>query len=233
MVELEKALAYNQSANNLKQIGIALHALHDSYGFFPSAGINDVKGKPLLSWRVAILPFIEQGNLYTRFRFDEPWDSEHNKKLLPRMPSVYAPPPGVKTKQPHSTFYRGLAGKEALFVVGGPSPGGVAGRLPRPSFGRRMVAITDGASSTLMVVEAGEAVPWTKPDDLVYDAKKLVPKLGGAFPEGFHALFADGAVRLIKKDIDEKTLRRLITVAGGEVIDWKKVPILRGAPAPW
>jgi hypothetical protein len=229
VVELEKAMALNRSTNNLKQIVLALHNYEAAYGRLPAQAITDAKGQPLLSWRVAILPFVEQQNLYLQFRFNEPWDSPHNKKLLAHMPSVYTAP-GARTKQPHSTFYQGLAGPGAVFISAGPSM--VPNAQPRPSFGRRLTDVTDGTSNTLMVVEAASAVPWTKPDDLVYDAKKPLPKLGGAFPEGFHAAFADGSVRLIGKDIDEKTLRALITVAGGEVIDRKKVPILRGPPAP-
>ncbi len=233
VAEVEHAMIYGRSANNLKQIGIALLNLHDSYGALPAAAICDVTGKPLLSWRVAILPYIEQDNLYRQFNFAEPWDGPTNKKLLARMPRIYAPPPGVKTKQPHSTFYQALVGKEAGFLPGGPAA--FVSPQPRPSMGRRMLEITDGTSNTLSVVEAGEAVPWTKPDDLPYDPKGPLPKLGGAFPEGFHAALFDGSVRFIKKGIDEKTLRALITPAGGEVIDWKKVPQVRpvnAGPAP-
>ncbi len=214
-----------RSANNLKQIALALMNAHDTYNAFPAAAICDAKGKPLLSWRVAILPFIEEDDLYKRFNFAEAWDSPTNKKLLARMPRTYAPPPGVKTKQPHSTFYRIFVGKEAGFLPGERAT--FVSPQPRPSQGRRIREITDGASNTLAVVEAGEAVPWTKPDDLPYDPKGPLPKLGGAFREGFHAAFFDGSVRYIKNGVDEKTLRALITPAGNEVIDWKKVPLVR------
>src|SRR5207244_984941 len=104
--------------------------------------------------------FLDQQDLYLQFRFNEPWDSAHNKKLLPRMPNVYAPPRGVKTRSPHSTFYQGLAGPEAVFIPAGPSM--VMGPLPRPSLGRGITGISDGTSNTLMVAEAESAVPWSK-----------------------------------------------------------------------
>src|SRR5207249_2796575 len=76
------------SQNNLKQIGLAMHNYHDTYRHFPPQALTDKNGKPLLSWRVAVLPFIEQDNLYRQFKLDEPWDSEHNRKLLERMPKL-------------------------------------------------------------------------------------------------------------------------------------------------
>ena len=91
---------------NLKQLGVGSHNYHDTYNRFPFAAMyakNDKTGKkPLLSWRVAILPFIEEDKLWKEFKVDEPWDSDHNKKLLPRMPKVYGPS-GAKSE--HSTFY--------------------------------------------------------------------------------------------------------------------------------
>jgi hypothetical protein len=83
--------------------------------------------------------------------------------------------------------------------------------------------ITDGASNTIMIVEAEEAVPWTKPDELTYDPKKPLPKFGGVFKDGLHVAFADGTVRFIKKETDEKLLRALITRAGGEKVDLKQL----------
>src|SRR5438445_25177 len=74
--------------------------------------IDDAAGKPLLSWRVMLLPYLEQAPLYHQFRFNEPWDSEHNKKLLQHMPAVYAAP-GIKTKEPGMTYYQGFVGKGA------------------------------------------------------------------------------------------------------------------------
>jgi prepilin-type processing-associated H-X9-DG protein len=83
----------------------------------------------------------------------------------------------------------------------------------------KFTSITDGTSNTIMVAEAGEAVIWTKPDDLAYDAKNPVPKLGGIFETGFNVAMCDGSVRFLKPDIDEKLIRALITPQGGEVVN--------------
>src|SRR5262249_30142494 len=88
-LKVQGAASRTRSANNLKQIGLAMHNYHDVNGAFPPAAVCDKTGKPMLSWRVLILPYIEQDALYKEFKLDEPWDSEHNKKLLAKMPKVY------------------------------------------------------------------------------------------------------------------------------------------------
>jgi hypothetical protein len=190
------------SQNNLKQIGLALHNYHDSFGKFPAAAITSKDGKPLLSWRVAILPYIEEEKLYREFKLDEPWDSPHNKPLLKKMPKIYEPL-GVQTKEPNRTFYQAFVGIGAAF---------------EGTDGTRIVQFLDGTSNTFLVAEAGEAVPWSKPDDLAFDPAKPLPELGGLFKDGFHALYADGSVRFVKKGVKEETLRALITRAGNEVL---------------
>jgi len=191
-----------QSQNNLKQMALAMHNYHDVYGAFPAAAICDKNGKPLLSWRVAILPFIEQDNLYRQFKLDEPWDSEHNKKLASVVVKVYQIP-GVSNPADTKTHYRVFQGKGALFDL---------------KKGPRIADITDGTSNTIMIVEANEAVEWTKPEELEFDPDKPLPKLGKQSPDGFQAAFADGSVRFIQMKIKEKTLKALITRSGGEII---------------
>src|SRR5437868_3063260 len=93
----------NTSVNSLKQIALAMHNYLNVYGHLPPAAIRDKEGRPLLSWRVALLPFLEQDQLYKRFKLDEPWDSEHNKKLLAAMPKTYLRP-GREAKEPYQTF---------------------------------------------------------------------------------------------------------------------------------
>jgi hypothetical protein len=79
------------------------------------------------------------------------------------------------------------------------------------------MAFTDGTASSILVVEGEEAVPWTSPDDFVYDAKKPLPKLGHPGRDGFYAGMGDGSVRYLPKDIEEKALRTLITSQGGDL----------------
>ncbi|WP_406695574.1 sigma-70 family RNA polymerase sigma factor [Singulisphaera sp. Ch08] len=198
-----------RSAANLRKIASGIHAYLDANKRFPPPAIYSVAGKPLLSWRVAILPFIGEKALYDQFKADEPWDGPHNKTLLEKMPMVYAPV--VNRSRPTDlTFYQGFTGKGAFFE-GTNGIAMVEGRNPFPE-------IPDGTVNTLMVVEAGKAVPWTKPEDLLYMPGHPFPKLGGQFKDGFVALTADGFTRFINRAIDPKILNALITRNGEEVI---------------
>lgn len=194
------------SQNNLKQIGLALHNYESTNGYFP-ADIVDRAGKPLLSWRVAILPYTEEGESSKPFKLDEAWDSEHNKKLIEKMPTIYAPV-RVRAKA-GETFYQTFTGEKAVF----------GGKVRNP----KVVTITDGLSNTGMVFEAGEPTVWTKPGDMPFDPKKELPKLGGLFDGDFHVVLCDGSVRRLKKGADEKELRKLIMPADGLAVDFKKL----------
>jgi hypothetical protein len=208
-----------RSVNNLKQIALAMINFSDAMGGMPANAIVDKAGKPLLSWRIAILPYIEETPLYKEFKLDEPWDSKNNKKLLARMPKIFAPTITGKPAKANATYYQVFTGPDTPF---NPKFIRAAGAL---TLGARFPAsFTDGTSNTILVVEAEKPVPWTKPEDVVYDAKKAVPKLGGLFKEGFHIALADGSTRFIGRKFDEKMLRAAITPAGGEVIDWNKLP---------
>jgi prepilin-type processing-associated H-X9-DG protein len=200
-----------KSVNNLKQIGVAMQSFANANKHFPT-DVRGKDGKPLLSWRVQMLPSIEQETLFKEFKLDEPWDSPHNKALVDRMPAVFAIP--GSPAESGMTFYRGFSGKGALFD-------------PAVSQGVELAKITDGVSNTIAVVEAREAVPWTRPDsDIRFDAeakkpeaiKALVEALGGHSSGGFNALLCDGSVRFLRESINPATLRLLITRDGGEVV---------------
>ena len=193
------------TTNNLKQIGLAFHNYHSTYNYFP-VDVTSKDGKPLLSWRVVILPYIEELDLYRQFKMDEPWDSDTNKKLVEKMPKLYAPVRG-KAKA-GETFYQVFTGEKAIFAPG---------RKPK------IFQIPDGTSNTGMVFEAGEPVVWSKPADLAYDEKKPLPKLGGLFDGEFNVVMCDGSVRRVRKDADEKELRKLIMPADGQPVDFKKL----------
>jgi hypothetical protein len=204
---IQRKAAQITSQNNMRQLGLAMLNYRVTHRRFPDSTVYSKEGKPLYSWRVQLLPFIEEDKLYKEFKLDEPWDSEHNKKLIERMPVAFAPVTG-KEKGKKVTHYQVLRGGGAMF---------------EDKKKLTVADITDGTSNTIMIVEAEEAVPWTKPADVAYDPEKPLPKFGGLFKNGFHAAFADGTVRFIKMDIDEKLLRALITRSGGEKVDLKQL----------
>jgi hypothetical protein len=201
--ETERAIR-KQSINHLKQLGLAMHNYHAWHNRFPASGVFDKDGKPLLSWRVLLLPYLEEKKLYDEFHLDEPWDSVHNKKLLERMPAVYRV--DRQSLKPTETPYVVFTGKGTVF---------------EGAQGISVVDISDGTSNTLMVVESAQPVPWTKPEDLVYDADKPLPKLG-LLSTGFNGALCDGSVRWFHAPVPEKTLRALITRNGNEPIEPSK-----------
>jgi uncharacterized protein (TIGR03067 family) len=209
-IEAGERGARNQSANNLKQIGLAMHNYHDTFNNFPAHAIYSKDGKtPLLSWRVAILPYIEQVALYQQFKLDEPWDSEHNKKLIAQMPKIYEPV-GLGKSGENRTYYQVVTGPKTLF---------------NGSKMARIASITDGTSNTILAVEAKDPVIWTKPDDVVLPPKvgDKMPELGGMFTTGMNLLFCDGSIHWVRKEINPPTLRALISPAGGEVINLNEI----------
>jgi prepilin-type processing-associated H-X9-DG protein len=207
-----QAAARSQCINNEKQIGLAVHNYHARYNAFPPAYTRDKDGKPLLSWRVLILPYLEQNDLYTDFHLDEPWDSAHNRALIAKMPHTY--------RCPNERADLAREGKTRYLAPRG------AGTIFRGAEPVRIRDVADGTSNTIMVADAGDenAVVWTKPDDWEVEP---VLNVEGVFkshePGGSNVLFADGSVHFLSEKVKPSTLRALFTRSGGEVIaaeDW-------------
>ena len=193
-----------RSENNLKQFALAALNYQDAFRKFPPNATHNIKGEALLSWRVQLLPYLGEEKLYKEFRFDEPWDGEHNKKLIARMPAVFRSPTNPKLAADGKTTYLAPVGDATMFPDGR---------------GVRIAEVTDGMSNTILFVDAADdaAVVWTKPDDLAYDPKAPEKGLGFRYP-GALVVFADGSTHLIPKTVEKATLQALFTRNGGEVV---------------
>jgi hypothetical protein len=193
------------SVTNLKRIGLAMHVYHDTHKSFPAVANFDRSHRPLLSWRVHLLPYLEQSELYQQFHLDEPWDSPHNKTLIERMPAVYDPP-GLKLGQAGKTTYVVPVGAGTVF----------SGAEKRTTF----ADIRDGTSNTIMTLDAAEkhAVVWTKPDDVAYDASKDPRGLLRRFGDSGLAGFCDGSVVRLPNDFSDTAVKALFTRNGGEPV---------------
>lgn len=208
LVEIGVKNSLNErTRNNIKQIMLAMHNYHDTSKSFPPRATFSKDGKPLLSWRVAILPYLGEGELYSQFRQDEPWDSDHNKQLISKMPQAYVSPNVSPEKRAEGfTSYVGLVAPKSLF-------GSVEGVMIRQ--------VRDGTSNTIAIVDANgdQAVPWTKPMDLPVDLKKPLENLIAKDKEGFYAGICDGSVRRIPNEIKPETLGYLIQIDDGHPIE--------------
>ncbi|MCG8649529.1 MAG: DUF1559 domain-containing protein, partial [Pirellulales bacterium] len=203
-VQAAREAARRMSAsNNFKQIGLAIHNYHAAYKRLPPAAIEDEEGNPLLSWRVAILPFLEQQALYEQFHLDEPWNSPHNIKLSKQMPAVFQDP--SLALPPGKTVFH-LSIGDQLFL--------------KPEGEGKFRDVLDGLANTIMAFEAdaSEAVTWTAPEPLELDLDNPIDQMGHIHQGGFHVLMADGAVIFITHSIEPGLFRALLTRDGGETI---------------
>lgn len=199
-----------QCTNHLKQIGLAMHNYHDTYKCFPSAVLTDEEGNPRRSWRVAILPFVEQGIVYDSYNFNEPWDSPENQMLKSSRSTVYACPSNPAVG-PYETSY--------VMVVGKGTIGG------EPNEMVKMADITDGTANTILAIEVvGSGISWLEPRDMTVDEAITYitnPAATGqrhAHPGGVNVLMADGSVTFVSSSINPQVLQNMLTRDGGEAV---------------
>jgi hypothetical protein len=202
--QAREAARRSQCKSNLKQIGLALHNYHDTYGSLPPAFVADENGKPMHSWRVLLLPYLGHQELYARYRFDEPWDGPNNSQLLPLIPAVYRCP-----------SHRHLGGSETAYAaVYGPNS------VFRGSSSVSFKQIKDGLSNTVAVGEVTDiAIPWTRPIDIDVALHPVFGDRSGFSSDhtgGGHFLMMDGAVRYVSDRTLDETLQALYTIDGGE-----------------
>ena len=196
--------------SRLDQIGAAIFRFHQAHGRLPVGDQPPLQyrdGKPLLSWRVHLLPFLREQKLYEQFHLDEPWDSEHNLKLVAKIPHVYTSPRDGDLK-----------GKSCYLAPSG--EGTVFGEQQAIGFDD----ISDGLRQTALVVQVGpeRAVPWTRPGDLV-SLEADPPKLLGSFGKRISVLFADGRVFHLNPKIDQQTLEVLFQYQDGQRLDRRQL----------
>lgn len=187
-----------QCKNNLKQIGLALHNYHDVYGSFPPAYIPDATGKPMHSWRVLILPFLDQMPMYDEYDFSQPWNSPQNLAITQNIPQAYVCPTSPNSRNAHYVL---ITGKGTCF---------------EGAESIKVSDITDGSSNTLLVVEAHDSpIPWSEPRDL--DVSTLGHATGNPSSDhrgGFHVLYSDGRVLFVHDSIPPDQLKARITPNG-------------------
>jgi hypothetical protein len=185
MQQTREAARRVNAMNNLRQLALAIQNYHLQHGHLP-LGIRDSVGRPLLSWRVEVLPFMGEEELYREFRLDESWDSEHNAKLIGRMPKVFE---SAEQPKAGTTRYQAVAGDKQLFcgrIIGFPD-------------------IVDGAAATAMLVEtnAQSVTIWTRPFDIQVDPSNPLLAVAGARSNNvFLAVMTDGSCHTINDSID-------------------------------
>lgn len=192
----------------LRQIGLAMFNYQASLGRFPPAATRSADGKPLYSWRVELLPYLEQDKLYREFNRKEAWDHPHNKPLVDRMPDIYA----LDATDPG--FAKGHTRFQVLQAKGGVFDGDKATTLAE---------MTDGTSNTLLMVEGGEPIEWTRPDELRFDPQGAMPKLGNPAHREFLILRGDASTQPIAREISAELFWPLVTKDANDKVEWGRL----------
>ena len=195
------------SAQKLQPLVIAMHRYHRQFGHFPPAVALGPDGKTPHSWRIALLPFLGEQDLYEQYKLDQPWNSRHNRTLLEQAPDVLRGP----TAKPDSvnTSYFVFTGDGTMFA---------------DRTGTTIDDVTDGASQTILIVETVRDVPWTKPEDIPFDPAKPFPRLGGIHDNLFLTTFVDGSTRGFPPTYDQTKLKAVVTKSGGEAVTVPEPP---------
>lgn len=207
----------SQCRNNLKQIGLALHNYHDAYGCFPPVCVEDAEGRPMHSWRVLILPYMDEEDLYDRYDFGEPWNGPNNRILSQKIPRIYQCPASEVADTP-STSYLAVVGPDTIWP-----PDGTVG----------VSDVEDGTNNTLLVVESPASdIHWLEPRDMdVGDLRYGVNHDSGRGIGtrnrccrrhqvlGANSVLVDGSACYLGTNTTHNDLRALATIAGGEDVD--------------
>ena len=238
-VELKRSEAalLAQSKIKLERMAVAMQQFHDTYSFLPPAVMRGPDGKPWHSWRVLVLPYLNQQGLYKEYKWDEPWDGPNNGKLLARMPDVFRDPaasPADSAEVRTHTHYAVVSGPGTAFPSEGLQFDSPFAMLPGNGQRVRISDIKDGTASTLLVGELNvEAkIPWTRPQDLTL--ADTVAQLGGKSSLATNhkteqgpaaaVAFCDLSVRLLPRNIKPNTLSSLLGIADGKFVGESELP---------
>lgn len=181
----------------LKVLLLALHNFTDLFKHFPAPESRRYRSEKPHSWRVALLPILGHAELYKHYRFDQPWDSESNLKIIEKMPAVYGSKDDPSSSSGKTSFQM-LVGGGAAFDLSGPT---------------KMLNIHDGTSNTIALAVSNSSVPWTKPEDIQFVPNASLAKLAPSRLIGM----CDGSVRKLPAG-GEQMLTIFATRAGGEPI---------------
>lgn len=203
-----KPIAVSQTQNNLKRFCLAMHNYFSAYKAWPTyRELKTQEKKSGLSWRVHILPFMNEAELYKEFKLDESWDSPHNIRLLDRMPKAFKPAIAIGSEEsvkPFHTTYAAPVGEDTVF-----------GRDKVVGFQH----VTDGTSNTIVLVEleTEAAIPWTSPEEYAFDPARPAAKLR-SIDGKISTAFMDGSVRGVRDDEPASVWNALFSIDGREMV---------------
>ena len=190
---------------NLSMIEVALEQYRRTHGRFPPAIVSDKNGRPMHSWRVLILPFLDNGALLDKYDLREPWDGPSNKKLAKYRPSVYVCPSDPAAQEsPTMASY--------LAVVG---PG-----TAWSEHSDRSDLSSDGEKRILLAEVADSGINWMEPRDLTRDeVLRGINRSGGRgisspHVDGANVTFTNGHVEFLPSSTSSQSLRELLTGKG-------------------
>lgn len=212
-----------QCNRNLRQIGLAFQNYHETYKCFPAAYYTDDAGVPLHSWRIRVLPYLEQNTIYDSYHFDEPWNSRHNLALGRSPPKKF--PDSPDGRGPPACLFCPLESglyeqeKTSYAMIVGPGTAFPVGRE------RRIDEFPDGAANTIIMAEVDhDRMHWLEPRDLHVERMSLCvndqaqPSISSQHPQGPAVLFADGSAFRLSPNVPPRLVKALISVDGGESI---------------
>jgi len=193
-----------QTSNNLKQVGLAFHNYHSVYRQLPADAATDAQGNPLWSWRVTLLPFVEEQATWEQWQQDQAWDSGVNASLSVPLPMAYASP---KEANPASDQTHIFAVRHPQGMMSGAS-------------GLTFADVTDGLSNTILAVYLpGRTTSWAAPEDI--SLAELQVEFGKVTPiDPILVLFGDGAVQRFNEPLDPATVEALVTRDAGDVANF-------------